>query len=294
MSRTTIILLVALAALCTCACIEPPSPSAFYRPPDPLPAGPPGTILRQDALSHVPNGARGWRILYLSSDPSGRPIAVSGVIFAPLGDPPPGGRPVVAWAHPTTGVASRCAPSLRPRSLLRTIAGLKPLLAQGYVVVATDYPGLGTPGPHPYLIGQSEARSVLDSVRAARLLPEAGAGDRFALWGHSQGGHASLWSGQIAAAYVPDLRLVGVAAAAPATQFTESFGLDLGTLKGKVFASMAFTAWSKLFAGASLDRIATRSAVPVMEALGRGCIETTGEALLEAAGGVLPARRAAR
>lgn len=78
------------------------------------------------------------------------------------------------------------------------------------VVVAADYPGLGTPGMHPYLIGESEGRAVLDSVRAARDLPDAGASNRFAVWGHSQGGHASLYTGELAASYAPDLRLVGV------------------------------------------------------------------------------------
>lgn len=41
-------------------------------------------------------------------------------------------------------------------------------LAAGWGVVATDYAGLGTTGPQPYLIGQGEGRSVLDSIRAAR------------------------------------------------------------------------------------------------------------------------------
>jgi dipeptidyl aminopeptidase/acylaminoacyl peptidase len=84
-------------------------------------------------------------------------------------------------------------------------------------VAATDYPGLGTNGIHPYLIGESEGRAVLDSVRAARDLPDSGATDRFAVWGHSQGGHAALYAGELAARDAPELKLVGVAAAAPAT-----------------------------------------------------------------------------
>ena len=56
------------------------------------------------------------------------------------------------------------------------------LLNQGYVVVATDYPGLGTDGIHPYLIGESEGRAVLNSVRAARDFPNSGASNRFAVW----------------------------------------------------------------------------------------------------------------
>lgn len=89
------------------------------------------------------------------------------------------------------------------------------MIAEGYIVVATDYPGLGTEGIHPYLIGESEARSVLDSVRAVRDLPNSGASNRFAVLGHRQGGHAALFTGEVAARYAPDLKLVGMAAAAP-------------------------------------------------------------------------------
>ena len=63
---------------------------------------------------------------------------------------------------------------------------------------------MGPPGPHPYLVGTSEGMNALDSVRAARNLPEAGAGSDFAVWGHSQGGHASLFTGHLAASYAPD------------------------------------------------------------------------------------------
>src|SRR5271170_2262080 len=79
------------------------------------------------------------------------------------------------------------------------------MLDRGYVVAATDYPGLGTPEVHPYLVGESEAHAVLDSVRAARAIPEAAAGARFAAWGHSQGGQAALFTGIEASRYAPEL-----------------------------------------------------------------------------------------
>ena len=136
--------------------------------------------------------------------------------IAPTLPPPATGRNVVAWAHPTTGVAENCAPSLL-KDALDTIPHLPALMALDDVVVATDYPGLGTPGPHPYLVGESEGRAVLDSVRAARQIPKIGAGPRFAAWGHSQGGQAVLFAGSSRSAYAPELTLVGVAAIAPAT-----------------------------------------------------------------------------
>ena len=131
---------------------------------------------------------------------------MSGAIFIPPGKAPAGGRDVIAWAHPTSGVVEKCAPSLMPDTA-GMIWGLQSMLAKGYVVVATDYPGLGTPGIHPYLIGESEGRAVLDSVRAARAMPQSGASNRFVVWGHSQGGHAALYTGELAKSYAPELEL---------------------------------------------------------------------------------------
>ena len=87
-----------------------PPVSAFYDPPDDL-SGPPGTILRSESFDQgLPAGSRGWKVLYISTDPAGEPIAVSGLVIAPA-DPEPGPHPVLAWAHGTIGIARPCAPS---------------------------------------------------------------------------------------------------------------------------------------------------------------------------------------
>ena len=210
-------------------------------------SGRPGSIIRVWPLEGGgPGGGDAFRILYRSTGLSGEPIAVSGAIFIPPGAAPAGGRNVIAWAHPTSGVVEDCAPSLMP-DVSGMIWGLADMLRQGYVVVATDYPGLGVPGMiHPYLIGVSEGRAVLDSVRAARDLPDAGASNRFAVWGHSQGGHASLYTGELAASYAPDLKLVGVAAAAPATYLAELFDADKSSPGGKELTAMTIYSWSRL------------------------------------------------
>ncbi len=234
--------------------------------------GQPGTIIRVwPQPGGGPGNANAFRILYRSTSPGGEPIAVSGAIFFPSGPAPAQGRPVVAWAHPTSGVVYRCAPSLRPE-LDDTVQGLQQMLEAGFVVVATDYPGLGTPGIHPYLIGDSEARSVLDSVRAARNLPEAKAQNRFVVWGHSQGGHAALYTGQLAASYAPDLKLLGVAAAAPATELAALFDTDIATLDGKILTSMALWSWSHLFKQ-PLDGIIYPNIRGAFERTAEDCIE---------------------
>ena len=99
-------------------------------------------------IAGAPEGARAYRVVYRSADSGDRPIDVTGVVIIPAGDPPPAGRNIVAWAHGTSGIADACAPSTNSW-LFGSIAGLASLLQQGYIVAATDYQGLGGPGPHP-------------------------------------------------------------------------------------------------------------------------------------------------
>jgi pimeloyl-ACP methyl ester carboxylesterase len=192
-------------------------------------------------------------------------------VIVPAGQPPAGGWPIVAWAHPTTGVVPHCAPSLAI-FLFQQIAGSRKLLENGYAIAATDYPGLGTPGPHPYLVGESEARAVIDSVRAARSFPGLEQSSRFAVWGHSQGGQAALFTGMIAKSYAPELRLVGVAAAAPATDLTTLMTDDLDTTGGRNLTAMTLWSWSKVY-GADMNAVIAPAAIPTIDALANMCIE---------------------
>src|SRR3984885_2568614 len=180
-----------LGILCALAVMDAAAAqTAFYRAPPSAVAGQPGTLVRQEVIDGAPLGATAYRVLYRSIGMKGEPIFVSGVVIVPQGDPPPEGRPIVAWAHPTTGITPRCAPSLAI-FLFQQIQGLRSFIEHGYVVAATDYPGLGTPETHPYLVGNSEARAVIDIVRAASNTSGAGGGKRFTAWGHSHGGQAA-------------------------------------------------------------------------------------------------------
>ena len=233
----------------------------------------PGSLVSAQRMSGAPDGSTAYRIIYMSTGLSGEPIPVSGVVVVPAGHVPTGGRPIVAWAHPTTGVEPQCGPS-RARVFFSSVQGLRDALARGYVVTATDYPGLGVnqAGPHPYLVGTSEGRAVLDSVRAARQIPDAGASDNFAVWGHSQGGHAALYTGLLASAYAPELHLVGVAAAAPATELAKLMREDQGTGGGNNITAMTLWSWSRVY-GAPIDHVVTPRALPVVDRLAAMCIE---------------------
>ena len=146
-------------------------------------------------------------------------------------------------------------------------------MRRGYIVAATDYPGLGTTGPHPYLVGDSEARAVLDSVRAARAIPDARASARFAVWGHSQGGQAALFAGQIAKTYAPELTLEGVAVAAPATDLAGLMTADLASQGGRNLTAMTLWAWSRVY-GVPTDTIIQPAALPAVNYIARQCMES--------------------
>jgi acetyl esterase/lipase len=266
-----------LAALLCAAALSLPAGGAhaqtpFYHAGAQELVGPPGSLIRSEPMMFAPAGAQAYRVLYRSVGMRGEPIAVSGVIVVPPGPAPAGGRPIVAWAHPTTGVVPHCAPSLAI-FVFQQMAGLRQLIEQGAVVAATDYPGLGTAGPHPYLVGDSEARAVIDSVRAARSLPGVGDGSSFAVWGHSQGGQASLYTGLIAKTYAPELRLVGVSAAAPATSLVTLMGDDFKSSGGKNLTAMTLWSWSRVY-GAPIDNVVVPAALPTVDRLSNECIES--------------------
>jgi len=263
----------------------PPRPDGFYiapkrqkssAPRESVRLRKPGDLIRSEPLASPLPGAAAWKILYVSTGLDGEPIDVSGVVMASTLPAPVGGRPVVAWAHPTTGVARNCAPSIL-KGVFDTIPHLPALMALDDVVVATDYPGLGTAGPHPYLVGESEGRAVLDSVRAARQIPKAGAGSRFAAWGHSQGGHAALFAGQLAKGYAPELTLVGIAAIAPATELEQLLKDDLDERAGKVIVSYCLWSWSRVYR-TPLEQWVAPGVIPAIHRLAADCVETEGEA----------------
>jgi pimeloyl-ACP methyl ester carboxylesterase len=189
-------------------------PGAYYPTVDAIAAAAPGDVI-QSVEINAPAGMRAWFVVYGSTGLDGKPVADSGMVLAPEAPPGEAGYPVVAWAHGTTGIADDCAPS--KQGVEGIPADVRYLVAEGYVVTATDYDGLGTAGVHPYLIGISEGRSVLDSIRAVQGLADAHGAPDAVVIGHSQGGHAALWTAELAPAYAPGLTLLGALAASPPT-----------------------------------------------------------------------------
>lgn len=201
-----------------------PAGLAFYTPPAPLPAGQHGDLIWARRLTNkqkLPAAAQNWRVLYRSTNVAGEPVAVSGTVAIPKGTPPKGGWPVISWTHGTTGVADVCAPSRNDGASYQQgayinlmNASLNKWVKKGYVVAQTDYEGLGTPGPHPYLVGDSEARSATDIVYAARQLGSPMSRD-WIVMGHSQGGGAAVYTAVLGPLYGTGLDLKGAVAISP-------------------------------------------------------------------------------
>jgi pimeloyl-ACP methyl ester carboxylesterase len=110
-----------------------------------------------------------------------------------------GPLPVIAVAHPTVGIADKCAPSEDPGALNDVAL---PWAARGFAVIAPDYAGLGNEGVHGYTANHDTAHSLLDGARALRAMLAKGAVDnRVVLAGYSQGGGAVLAAQGLSVSY---------------------------------------------------------------------------------------------
>jgi alpha-beta hydrolase superfamily lysophospholipase len=265
--------LVIVAAIAASLKLMPAKPDAFYTPPKEVPSSP-GVLIRSEPLAReVPPGMRGWRILYTTTRQDGTPAVASGVVLAPL-DTSAGPRPVITWTHGTTGSDPACAPSLLPDPYPfdPTIPALDQVAKRGWNFVATDYVGLGTKGPHPYLIGEGQARSALDATRAAKQLPDVQMEDRTVVWGHSQGGNAALWTGILAPSYASDVNVIGVAALAPAADVAALVEGVKDTEVGKIITAIFLRAYSEAYPDVRFNQLVRLQARWITRDVGKRCL----------------------
>jgi pimeloyl-ACP methyl ester carboxylesterase len=185
-----------------------PAVPAFYQAVIQMKAdGRLGQVIKKVPVKTQVPGAQAWRIAYISSDVQGRKTISTGLVMAPIGKAPVGGRPLLVWAHGTTGTAQNCGPSQidNPAQSLNQyflingnswtdygLPSIEHFIKQGYVVVATDYQGLGGGGKHQYAVSATNARDAINSARAAATISELGAGSKAVMYGWSQGGGSTL------------------------------------------------------------------------------------------------------
>jgi pimeloyl-ACP methyl ester carboxylesterase len=266
-ARGLCLLAIALAGLLTvpAGADAAPVPESFYTPaPGAMPSKH-GLIMRSMRIrgGSLPTSGKSYLIMYSSKAPGGEIVPVTGLVTIPGGKPPKGGFPVVSWAHGTTGIADACAPSRFATSapaadyVTNFRAEATHWVREGFAVAQTDYQGLGTPGMHPYLIGVSEGRSVVDIVLAARGLNRS-VGTRWAAIGHSQGGHATLWAAALAKRYAPSLKLAGALPLAPASHIGEQSQF-IEKIEGNPFGGLPALIIAAALESGGLDRDAALS-----------------------------------
>lgn len=223
----------------------------------------------------APDGVRAWDVRYRSETITGEPTEVTGWLAIPDA---PAGMPIVSWAHPTAGLGDECAPSLAGG---RTPFHFADELDAGWAVIATDYEGLGGPGLHPYLVSESEARSIFDLARAAQEL-DGGVGDRIVLWGFSQGGHASLSAAALAGQLAPEFEVAGAVAVAPAVDLIGWPPAAIGTIEqGYIVAIVAGFAAAY---GLDVAEILTPRGLDLLDEVETSCSDPTFYAVAGVAG----------
>ncbi|MEN9751233.1 MAG: hypothetical protein RLZZ600_280 [Actinomycetota bacterium] len=179
------------------------------------------TLIHSEKIDTSITGAVAYKVRYHSSDMSGRATESTGLVIAPASAGE--NRKVMTWCHGTTGLGDAACPSSQPdpASELKTyfeigsttqfdygVPGLQKFIDEGWVVCATDYQGLGTPGHHQYTVSRTNAIDGVTIVHAARELG-VGAGPSFGTIGWSQGGSASAALAELDDDVFGDLTLVG-------------------------------------------------------------------------------------
>ena len=247
----------------------PPGLPSFYSVPQPLPSGPAGTLIKYEVVPDANLvGATLYRVMYKSVGPRRSLVPVTGMVAVPEGSPPRGGWPVVTWGHGTNGMADVCAPSLTGSS---QIPGANQLIAAGYAVTASDYQGEGTPGLMPYVVGASAAKDTVNIVMAAHELPSVSLSSSYVVWGHSEGGQTAMFS-LYDHRYAPHLKLRGVVAGAPPSQFPYLYNF-LVTSPFDYYLLMVAGSYNSYYGStrAPLHKIMTPPAVALVPALDQGC-----------------------
>lgn len=242
---------------------------SFYSVPATLPSDKPGTLIKYAKITAAGIDGTTYRVMYVSENTQGKPIAVTGLVMVPHTAPPAGGYRVVSWSHGTNGMAPQCAPSLQPTT---AVPYQNQLLQKGWEVVASDYQGEGTPGPLPYLVGSVSARNTIDIVRAAQHMKVAHASSTYAVWGHSEGGQTAMFALHIASSYAPELHLVGVVAGAPPSQLQLIYTF-LQTSPYRFYLLMAAVGFNTGYGNeaAPLTEVLTAQGKKLIPLLSQGC-----------------------
>lgn len=300
---------VVILAVVSAMAVAPPARAdesqylEFYTPPDPLPLGQPGDLIRTEPSRLVlePSGqlgafmGTGTRMMYRSSDAQGKPVAVTGTYIEPYNPwPGKGPRPLVAYATLPYGMGEQCAPSRMFNQGIHASLGtgfdvmfnieegfIATLLARGFAIMVTDGVGMGvhTAASPQFLNRAAAGHALIDGARAAMKLPDTSLDPHgpVAFWGMLAGGHAALSAAELAGTYGPDLDVVGTyAAAAPTDLATMLAPIDGNFLAGATgYVLRGIAASYPEFEQPIKDALTPRG-LEMYENTGRQCLLQTG------------------
>ena len=233
-----------------------------------------GDIIYSQPLTGLDEKVNGWRVLYVTTALNGSLTPTSALVYEPRDNKK---HNVVVWAHGTLGMADECAPS-RDNAEFERISYMKDYLDDGNAIIAPDYEGFGTPGVHPFLVGNSEGRSVLDSIRMAQKFDPISPKPGSVIIGHSQGGQAALFAGQLRSSYAPDANVAGIVAIAPAGELKSLFNTasKSGSTLGLVV--MAAVGYQSAYSDLDLTTVLTPSAIEKSSIIETGCLTSVANA----------------
>lgn len=239
-----------------------------------------GDLVSVDAIANLDAlllsvAGRADRVTYRSQSLSGDHIVVSGALFTPKGEPPQRGWPIVSWGHGSSGTNDQCAPSTVRNKFgeidLYGYSGfIVELLKAGYAVVATDYEGLGTVGEHPYIIADSEGRSMIDAVRAAQKA-EASISKSWFSVGHSQGGQAAIAAGELATSWGRGMDFRGTIGLAPVTNVGQAYSYGSPDPVNRGFYLLALQGLKTVHADIRYEDYLGKQALAMLPATEKDC-----------------------
>jgi dienelactone hydrolase len=208
--------------------------TAFFETNAAAARGEPGTLIRSEEFAgyDLPADVHATRILYRTRSQLDHDAVASAVVIVPTRAAPPGGWPVVVWAHGIAGVAQNCAPSLSKSLGHNALTLAKEGVLRGFAVVAVDYSGLGAGYQHEFLWKTANANDIVFAAPAARAA-QSQLGSAWVVMGHSEGGQA-VWGVAEKMTKMPDPAYRGAVVLAP-TVDTESLVLRVGAAAGQSF-----------------------------------------------------------